>query len=113
MHTYESLKHTTWECKSHVGFISKCRGKALYAQFATGFGGAEGVQSGGGAPDARRRAHAVEGAAEVIGIERDGFHQWEKRDPPCPGVCWSAKECYGTKLRDGGFKLTRGGFPVS
>lgn len=32
MHTYETLKHTTWECKYHVVFIPKCRRKALYAQ---------------------------------------------------------------------------------
>jgi REP-associated tyrosine transposase len=30
MQTYESLKHTTWECKYHVVFIPKCRRKALY-----------------------------------------------------------------------------------
>ena len=30
MHTYESLKHTTWECKYHVVFIPKCRRKTLY-----------------------------------------------------------------------------------
>jgi putative transposase len=30
MQTYESLKHTTWECKYHVVLISKCRRKVLY-----------------------------------------------------------------------------------
>ena len=30
MQTYESLKHTTWECKYHVVFIPKCRWKVLY-----------------------------------------------------------------------------------
>ena len=30
MQTYESLKHTTWECKYHVVFITKCRRKVLY-----------------------------------------------------------------------------------
>ena len=30
MQTYESLKHTTWECKYHVVFIPKCRRKVLY-----------------------------------------------------------------------------------
>ena len=33
MQTYESLKHTTWECKYHVVFIPKCRRKVLYQQF--------------------------------------------------------------------------------
>jgi putative transposase len=32
MHTYETLKHTTWECKYHVVFIPKCRRRALYVQ---------------------------------------------------------------------------------
>ena len=32
MQTYESLKHTTWECKYHVVFIPKCRRKLLYGQ---------------------------------------------------------------------------------
>ena len=32
MQTYESLKHTSWECKYHVVFIPKCRCKALYGQ---------------------------------------------------------------------------------
>jgi len=32
MQPYESLKHTTWECKYHVVFIPKCRRKVLYTQ---------------------------------------------------------------------------------
>ena len=32
MQTYETLKHTTWECKYHVVFIAKCRKKVLYGQ---------------------------------------------------------------------------------
>ena len=32
MNAYESLKHTTWECKYHVVFIPKYRRKTLYAQ---------------------------------------------------------------------------------
>src|ERR1051326_4683516 len=30
MQIYESLKHTTWECKYHVVFIPKYRRKSLY-----------------------------------------------------------------------------------
>ena len=30
MQTYESLKHTTWDCKYHGVFIPKCRRKVLY-----------------------------------------------------------------------------------
>jgi len=32
MQVYETLKHTTWECKYHVVFIPKCRKKVLYGQ---------------------------------------------------------------------------------
>lgn len=32
MQTYETLKHTTWECKYHVVFITKCRKKTLDGQ---------------------------------------------------------------------------------
>ena len=30
MQTYESLKHTRWDCKYHGVFIAKCRRKVLY-----------------------------------------------------------------------------------
>ena len=32
MQTYETLKHTTWECKYHVVFIAKCQKKVLFGQ---------------------------------------------------------------------------------
>lgn len=32
MDRFESLSHTTWECKYHVVFIPKCRRKVLYGQ---------------------------------------------------------------------------------
>jgi hypothetical protein len=32
MQPYETLKHTTWECKYQVVFIPKCRRKTLYVQ---------------------------------------------------------------------------------
>ena len=32
MHVYETLKHTTWECKYHVVFIPKYRRKVLFGQ---------------------------------------------------------------------------------
>ena len=32
MDKYESLSHTTWECKYHVVFIPKCRRKVLYGR---------------------------------------------------------------------------------
>ena len=39
MKIYESLKHTTWECKYHVVFIPKCRRKVLYGQLRPELGG--------------------------------------------------------------------------
>jgi putative transposase len=30
MQTYDTLKHTTWECKDHIVFLPKCRTKVLY-----------------------------------------------------------------------------------
>jgi putative transposase len=38
MHTYETLKHTTWECKYHVVFIPKYRRKTLYVQLRRDMG---------------------------------------------------------------------------
>ena len=32
MDEYESLNHTTWDCKYHVVFIPKCRRKTLYQE---------------------------------------------------------------------------------
>lgn len=32
MQTYETLKHTIWEGKCHVVFITKCRKKTLYGR---------------------------------------------------------------------------------
>ena len=39
MQTYESLKHTTWECKYHVVFIPKYRRKVLNASLRKHLGG--------------------------------------------------------------------------
>ena len=39
MQTYESLKHTTWDCKYHVVFIPKCRRKVLYQGLRWELGG--------------------------------------------------------------------------
>ena len=32
MKVYETLRHTTWDCKYHVIFIPKCRRKVVYGQ---------------------------------------------------------------------------------
>jgi len=39
MQTYETLKHTTWDCKYHVVFIPKCRRKVLYQGLRRELGG--------------------------------------------------------------------------
>lgn len=39
MDEYESLSHTKWECKYHVGFIPKRRRKALYGELGKHLGG--------------------------------------------------------------------------
>jgi putative transposase len=38
MQSYETLKHTKWECKYHVVFIPKCRKKVLYGQIRVELG---------------------------------------------------------------------------
>jgi putative transposase len=38
MDKFESLSHTTWECKYHVMFIPKCRRKVLYGQLRVHLG---------------------------------------------------------------------------
>jgi hypothetical protein len=56
MHTHEILKHSTWECKYHAVFITKCRHKALHGQWRRDMGPvfqAIAEQKGGGrSPDA-------------------------------------------------------------
>ena len=32
MDEYQSLSHTTWDCKYHVVFIPKCRRRTLYLE---------------------------------------------------------------------------------
>ena len=38
MQSYETLKHTKWECKYHIVFIPKCRRKVLYGQIRRDLG---------------------------------------------------------------------------
>ncbi len=39
MKVYETLRHTTWDCKYHVIFIPKCRRKTVYGQLRRELGG--------------------------------------------------------------------------
>ena len=102
MHTYESLKHTTWECKYHVVFIPKYRRKSLYAQLRRDLGAvfrdlAEQkeckVEEGHLMPD---HVHMlVQRAAEVFGGQRDGVYQGQERNSHCASLCWAAEELRG------------------
>ena len=38
MDEYETLNHTTWDCKYHVGFIPKYRRKALFRELSKPLG---------------------------------------------------------------------------
>ena len=38
MDKFESLSHTTWDCKYHIVFIPKCRRKVLYGQLRVHLG---------------------------------------------------------------------------
>jgi putative transposase len=38
MQSYETLKHSKWECKYHIVFIPKCRRKVLYGQIRRDLG---------------------------------------------------------------------------
>ena len=38
MDEYETLNHTTWDCKYHVVFIPKCRRKVLYQELRKALG---------------------------------------------------------------------------
>jgi putative transposase len=59
MQSYETLKHTTWECKYHVVFIPKCRKKVLFGQIRRELGtvirelARQGVPGGRGPLDGR------------------------------------------------------------
>jgi hypothetical protein len=69
MQTYESLKHTTWDCKYHVEFIPKCRRKVLY-----------------------------QGLRRELGEGFRSLAEWweckveEERDSHCAGICWAAPD---------------------
>src|SRR2546425_1184625 len=55
----------------------------------SGFERAEGMQGGGRPSDGRSRAHALERAAEIFGVQRDRVHQGQECDPHRAGACWA------------------------
>lgn len=38
MDKFESLSHTTWDCKYHIVFVPKCRRKVLHGQLRVHLG---------------------------------------------------------------------------
>jgi REP element-mobilizing transposase RayT len=99
MQTYESLKHTTSECKYHVVFIPKCRRKVLYQgsrqELGTVFGSlAEQwecrVEEGHLMPNHVHMLLSVPPKYSVSNVM--GVRQREKRDPYCAGVCKTTQE---------------------
>ena len=116
MQPYESLKHTTWECKYHVVFIPKCRRKALYAQLRRDLGAvfrglAEQkeckVEEGHLMPDHVPMLLSVPPKHAVSAIM--GVHQGEECDPHSPSVCWSASELCGPAFLGTGILGVDGG----
>ena len=109
MQPYESLKHTTWECKYHVVFIPKCRRKVLYAQLRRDLGSvfrdlAEQkeckVEEGHLMPDHVHMLLSVPPKYSVSSLM--GVHQGQECDPYRTGLCWAAE-----KLRGPAFLGTR------
>jgi putative transposase len=67
MDEYETLNHTTWDCKYHVVFIPKCRRKTLYQELRNRWAkffvscGSEGIEG-------RRRAFASDHVHMLLSI---------------------------------------------
>ena len=76
----ETLSHTKWECKYHVVFIPKCRGKTLFGQLRQHLGevfhrlAAEGKSDRGGSAAAGPRAHVDLDPAEIRGVASGRVH---------------------------------------
>ena len=63
MNSYETLKHTKWECKYHVVFIPKYRRKSLFSQLRKELGSVF-----------KRLAHQKESQIEEGHIMKDHVH---------------------------------------
>src|ERR1700677_1215580 len=93
MNDYETLNHTTWDCKYHIVFIPKRRRKVLYQELRRHLGGslpstrgAEGVEDRGRAFAARSCAYVAFHSTEVCGVASGRIHQRQERDPSGPHV---------------------------
>src|ERR1700693_5636926 len=97
MDEYESLSHTTWDCKYHVVFIPKCRRKTLYQELRRHLGEVfrklalqkdSKVEEGHLMP--RSRAHAAFDPTEICGVAGGRLHQGQECDPRGQGL-WRAQ----------------------
>jgi Transposase IS200 like len=97
MDEYESLSHTTWDCKYHVVFIPKCRRRTLYQELRRHLGEVfrrlalqkeSKVEEGHLMPESR--AHAAVDPAETCGVAGRRVHQGQERDPHGSGL-WRAQ----------------------
>ena len=122
MQTYETLKHTTWECKYHVVFISKCRKKTLYGQIRRELGPVFRELA------RQKECEIIEGHLMVDHVHMLlsippkysvaqvlGFLKGKNGDPHCSGVCWAEAELCGAAVLgarllgiDGGSRRSRG-----
>ena len=93
MPDYESLNHTTWDCKYHIVWIPKYRKKKLYEKIRIDLSGeirrlAECRESKivEGAHDERPRAHSDKDTAKILGVAGSGIYKRKKRDLLRQGV---------------------------
>ena len=105
MDEYQSLSHTTWDCKYHVVFIPKCRRKTLYLELRRYLGEVfhklaaqkeSKIEEGHLMPDHVHMMISI--PPEVRGIAGDRVHQGQKRDPFGPGLRGAKAQLRGSAL---------------
>ena len=93
MDKFESLSHTTWDCKYHIVFIPKCRRKVLYGQLRIHLGEVfrkragqreSRVEEGHLMPDHVHMLLSIPPKYSVSQVNR--VHQGQERDPSGEGV---------------------------
>ncbi len=93
MNGYETLNHTTWDCKYHIVFIPKRRRKVLYQELRRHLGEVfrqlaaqkeSKIEEGHLLPD---HVHMLlSHSTEVCGVASGRIHQRQERDPSGPHV---------------------------
>ena len=71
MNEYESLSHTTWDCKYHVVFIPKCRRKTLYQELRRHLGEVFRRLAAQKEIEGRRRASDARSRAGIAAVNPD------------------------------------------